>query len=267
MNPDLLIATYNSEKTIWNCIAEVRRNLPFNRIIAVDHMSKDDTSFVLDLFDVVVLRENKGLGYARQLQIESAETDYFLILDSDVVVTAGIDMWVQKHVKLMKENSKVGAVIGRDVNCEKYPFPKFWYKLLPYLKTKSFTLHCSLLRKRALSGIKIPSLLQVAEDYYIMKHLKKNGFKYVAVPAPFVHVGQYSDIKTGSCIGANFRYACNGTFEMVKLLTWKGLLQPLKLLPFLIVTKNLNYVVGNMKHTFLWVKGFLHWNKYMVMKR
>lgn len=265
---DVCVATYNSRRTIQKCLIAIREHVPYRRLIVVDHNSVDGTREITDLFKAEYHVENSGLGRARQLQIDLAETEVFLIIDSDVVVKPTVEKWLWEATRNFKLYNDLGAYVGTDPEQpEQHPVDGFWRRIFPFLGSRSFTLHLTLLRKTALNNIQIPAHLQLGEDYYIMQHLKRHGYTIKACPAPFKHIGQYKSAKTSEWVGANFRCACQSVSEALKLLVWKGLLHPLKLLPFLFCTHNWGCAWSSFHHYVHWVYGFLKWNKYWRITR
>ena len=268
MNLDVTVATYNSSKTLMQCLHSIRENVDVSRIIAIDHKSTDDTLTYLQLFQCCIYQENRGLGHARQLQINLADTELFLIVDSDVVLDSGIKRWLKSAKWHMDKYKKLGAFVGCDPDQPiSHPTDRFWQSMLPYLVSKSFTLHCTILRKSALRNIKIKDDLEAAEDYAIMKHLKRRGYTFMSYAAPIKHIGQFSSFKTGEWMGANFNAACTKPLEKAWLLIWKGLLSPIKLVPYFIFTKDFGRVKGGIKHSIKWTRGFLQPHKFMIMER
>ncbi len=83
---DVVIPTKNSVKTFSSCIRGLlRSDIPINRIIVVDN-STDATPEVAQKFGCEIIRSEVNYSQALRVGAKRAETDYILILDSDVVV-------------------------------------------------------------------------------------------------------------------------------------------------------------------------------------
>ena len=89
MNIDVVICTYNSSKTIKKCIEGVKSYIAVSNIIVVDGDSDDGTLEILATFsDVEVFVEpSLSLSQAREFAFSKVKTEWFLQLDSDVVLT------------------------------------------------------------------------------------------------------------------------------------------------------------------------------------
>jgi glycosyltransferase involved in cell wall biosynthesis len=114
----------NSAKTIKETIQSILdQDFPSDlmELIIVDGYSADDTLEIIEncLLKVNVrykiFRENKGLGFARQMVVDKAESDYIIWVDGDMILSKD---YVQKMVKFMDENPRVGIATGRH---EVYP--------------------------------------------------------------------------------------------------------------------------------------------------
>ena len=184
---DVVLITLNSERKLRECLTSVYQNVPVNQLIAVDGGSTDGTLEILSRFDgkygnVKVVPDKGTRATARQKGIENVRADWFIFVDSDVVLCKN---WFQKA----KENvqSDVGAVWGIEV----------WstirnsgiLKLFLLVTRKIFELrggtHDTLIRTEAIKDIHIPSELHVFEDAYIKDWITKKGFRVIAAYDPY----------------------------------------------------------------------------------
>jgi cellulose synthase/poly-beta-1,6-N-acetylglucosamine synthase-like glycosyltransferase len=119
---------------------------------------------------------------ARQKGIEAVQTDWFIFVDSDVVLCRD---WFKKTQKYIADD--VGAVWGIEV-WSTISNPKT-LKLFLTTTRKIFEVrggtHDTLIRKEALQDIKIPSSLHVFEDTYIKDWIEDKGYRVVACYSPF----------------------------------------------------------------------------------
>jgi glycosyltransferase involved in cell wall biosynthesis len=169
--------------------------VPVNNFILVDAKSTDDTFEIISRKTLEhktrliphICEGNRAV--ARQIAIESVETDWFLFLDDDVIL--GQWWW---HVASMAMNvDKVGLVWGWDRIVNKHSRNRM--KVMYYLRREAeFTLmnrnfrnrgglHDTLIRKKAIENVKIPPDLHVFEDWYIMEYVKRQGYYAITIPS------------------------------------------------------------------------------------
>lgn len=185
---DIVLLTMNSDRKLQACLESVYTNIPVAKLIAVDGGSTDKTLEILDQFNrrygnVKVIMDRKGTrATARQKGIENVSADWFIFVDSDVVLCRD---WYKKA--LQHVDSDVGAVWGIEV----------WsilqnrkaLKMFLLVTRKIFDLrggtHDTLIRKDAVRAIQIPRNLHVFEDAYIKDWIAQQGFRVVACYSPF----------------------------------------------------------------------------------
>src|SRR5512139_4070724 len=98
---DVVLLTKNSEKVLDKCLQSVYNNIPVSRLLVVDAYSTDGTLAILDRFNMkhhnVVVTFDKGTrATAREKGIRQVKTDWFVFIDSDVVVCKN---WYQKALR------------------------------------------------------------------------------------------------------------------------------------------------------------------------
>lgn len=184
---DVVLLTLNSERKLEACLTSVYKNVPVAQLIVVDGGSRDKTLEILQKFNrkyrnVKVIRDRGTRATARQRGIQNVSTDWFLFVDSDVVLC---DNWFQKAAKHVDDG--VGAVWGIEVwSTIKSPTV---LKLFLWVTRKIFDLrggtHDTLIRLQAVKNIKIPSTLHVFEDAYLMEWVKQQEYRVVACYSPF----------------------------------------------------------------------------------
>ncbi|HSV49765.1 MAG TPA: glycosyltransferase family A protein, partial [Candidatus Acidoferrales bacterium] len=188
MDPiDVALITLNSERKLRDCLDSVYANVPVNRLLIVDGFSKDGTLSILEEYrakygKVVIVQEKGTRGSARQTAIGMVETEWFMFVDSDVVLSKG---WFAKAEKLIKPD--VGAVWGIEVwsvLAKSKILPIFERVTLKIFYERGGT-HDLLVRKKAVEGIHIPFELHTYEDGYIKKWIEKNNYKVLGVYDPY----------------------------------------------------------------------------------
>ena len=185
---DVVLLTLNSDRKLQQCLESVYQNVPVNRLIAVDGGSTDKTLQILDQFSSkysnvqVIMDKNGTRATARQRGIENVTAEWFIFVDSDVVLCKD---WYRKAKTIIDTN--VGAVWGIEV-WSTISNPKT-LKMFLLVTRKIFDLrggtHDTLIRTQTVKGIKIPRDLHVFEDAYIKDHISHKGYRVVACYDPF----------------------------------------------------------------------------------
>jgi glycosyltransferase involved in cell wall biosynthesis len=184
---DVVLLTKNSERMLKECVESIYQNVPVNKLIVVDAYSEDKTLQILYQFNkkyhnIKIVFDRGTRATARQKGISHVTTDWFLFVDSDVVLCKD---WYKKAQKFI--TPKVGAVWGIEV----------WstirhqntLKLFLLVTRKIFDVrggtHDTLILTSAVKDIKIPSNLHVFEDAYIKDWIENKGYSVVACYVPF----------------------------------------------------------------------------------
>lgn len=109
----IIILNYNTKDQVKQCVRNIRQNPPSVQyeIIIVDNGSTDGSlEFIkYELSDVKIVVSDKNLGYGRgnNLGIKSAQAEYILILNPDIVVKPrSIDILY----KFIKSHQQVGII-------------------------------------------------------------------------------------------------------------------------------------------------------------
>jgi glycosyltransferase involved in cell wall biosynthesis len=183
---DVVLLTKNSERGLEKCLESIYQNVPVNRLIVVDGYSTDRTADILNKFNeqynnIKVVYDNGTRATARQKGIENVKTDWFMFVDSDVVLCKN---WHQRAMKHMDKN--VGAIWGIEVWSTIHN--QATLKIFLWITRKIFELrggtHDTLIRTDAVKDIKIPKNLHVFEDSYIKDWIARKGYKTVAAYDP-----------------------------------------------------------------------------------
>lgn len=194
MKVDVVLLTKNSERPcLKECLDSIYKNVPVCHLIVVDGGSTDNTLNIVSQYsNVIIIDDSNGSrATARQKGIENVDSEWFMFVDSDVILCKD---WFKKAWKLVHED--VGAIWGVAI-----PLRKSWYnrvKAMAKLYRKSvldllverprlrrYLTHDTLIRKEAVEGIKIPSYLYVWEDHYIGNFIVTKGFKWINAKNPY----------------------------------------------------------------------------------
>jgi glycosyltransferase involved in cell wall biosynthesis len=184
---DVALLTLNSDRKLRECLDSVYQNVPVNRLIVVDGFSTDRTIPIIEEYNakygnVVIVQEKGTRGSARQTAIELVETEWFMFVDSDVVLSKN---WFTEAWKLVGED--VGAVWGIEIWSvlrDSDVLPIFERITIKIFEKRGGT-HDLLVRRKAVEGINIPFELHTYEDGYIKKWIEKSGYKVLGVYAPY----------------------------------------------------------------------------------
>lgn len=180
---DVVILTKNSEHLLGKCLVSIYENLPVNSLIVVDGFSTDRTLDIINDFNkmydnVTVLKVNGSRAKARETGIQWVRTEWFMFVDSDVIVSRD---WFKKAEKNVA--SDVGAVWGVNVDVIPNLRDKRILKLQNLIARQCFSLrggmHDTLIRREAVDGIRIPEQLHAYEDAFIINWIKAKGYKVV----------------------------------------------------------------------------------------
>lgn len=186
MNVDVVVLTKNSEETLENSLDSIFRNVPVNRLIVVDGYSTDRTLEIVSGFkekhNITVIHERGTRGKARQTAIELVKTDWFVFVDSDVILC---ERWFERAKRFIADD--VGAVWGIELwSVIKNPAVMRLFKLvtMKIFETRGGT-HDLLVRREAIKDIRIPESLHVFEDAYIKKWIISKGYRVVSTYDPY----------------------------------------------------------------------------------
>jgi glycosyltransferase involved in cell wall biosynthesis len=184
---DVVILTKNSEKLLRKCIDSVYKNVPVNRLIVVDGYSADNTVQIVKEFQEehgnVILVQDKGTrGSARQKAMNEVKSDWFMFVDSDVVLS---ENWFAMAEKLIRDD--VGAIWGIEIwsVLRKMKVLNLFERVTLKIFEKRGGTHDLLVRRKAIEGIKVPSQLHTYEDAYIKSWICGKGYKVIGVYEPY----------------------------------------------------------------------------------
>ncbi|HUK84491.1 MAG TPA: glycosyltransferase family 2 protein [Candidatus Acidoferrum sp.] len=185
---DVAILTMNSERMLRECIDSVYRNIPVKNLIIVDGFSTDNTANIVKEFqekyrNVTFIQEKGTRGTARQKAIQLVKSDWFMFVDSDVLLSKN---WFAEAEKLVKNN--IGAIWGIEIWSVLTKSKKLLW-LFERVTMKIFEkrggTHDTLIRTTTVEDIKIPYKLHTYEDGYIKDWIEKKGYKVIGVYEPY----------------------------------------------------------------------------------
>ena len=262
---DVIVPTYQSERYLDACLSSIRRTVPVNNLIVIDHYSTDRTIEIAKKHGAKIYFENIGLAYARQLGIELASTPIFLMVDSDVVFFE--ENWFERAYRVMEEDPRVGA-LGLWTP-SRYPdwrqkYINFWWRTVPASRKLGFV-NAYMIRKKAVEGIKIPRFLNAHEHYYIKLYIKRRGYKIKVIPVKGMHYYDHAEGKA-AWLGAGNRVLF-GVDPVFKLLLYKIFPAPLKAFFPALAYRDPMIIVKNTRHWLDFLRGWLKPMEHIQLKR
>jgi len=189
MKIDVIMCTFNSNKPYFlSVLYSIKENLDVNKFIVVDKFSKDGTiEIVKSIFDnVEIIQTNEPLSMARKLGIEKVETEYFMFIDDDVLITRE---YVETLFKVIERDDKIGAVHG-------YVFPRDLIQLMSKIY-QNYPDEIVITREimNCLRGCTYATLIKTSivkdwnpipinrlEDHLLLRHVVSKGYKWVILP-------------------------------------------------------------------------------------
>lgn len=110
MKVAVVILNYNGREYLARFLPDVIAHTPDAEVIVADNHSSDDSvNFLLTNFPeirLISLPENLGYAGGYNAALSQVEADYFVLLNSDVEVTAG---WLTPLIDLMEKDPQIGA--------------------------------------------------------------------------------------------------------------------------------------------------------------
>lgn len=180
------VCSYNSAKTLEQCLGSIRRLTPDSRLLVVDHHSDDGTIQIARRFNAEIFSEREGLGRARQLCFELATTEYIVFVDSDVEIVRAD--FFDLALSILRDRG-YGAVVGMAMG------HRFRYGLPASLLV---------LRRNNFLGKVVPDYIDARETYFIQRRLDEQKLKTYYVLDSMVHRSQFREFKP-EWEGANTR--------------------------------------------------------------
>ncbi len=180
---DVVMLTKNSQHLLCKSIKSIYQNVPIKKLIVIDGYSTDRTLEILEKFNqkygnVEVFQMNGSRAAARTEGIRKVTTDWFMFVDSDVLLCKG---WFKKAQADLA--SGVGAVWGLNVDVLPNVKNRRVLKFQSLVARQCFHLrggmHDTLILKEAVEGIRIPEELHAYEDAYIIHWIEEHGHRAV----------------------------------------------------------------------------------------
>jgi glycosyltransferase involved in cell wall biosynthesis len=184
---DVAILTMNSERMLKECVNSVYKNVPIRNLIVVDGFSTDATASIVKEFqekygNVKFVQEKGTRGKARQTAIQLVKTEWFMFVDSDVILSKN---WFAKAEKFVKDD--VGAIWGIEIwsVLKGAKILKLFERMTLKIFEQRGGTHDILIRRKTVEDIQIPVHLHTYEDGFIKSWIERKGFKVLGVYEPY----------------------------------------------------------------------------------
>ncbi len=109
----VITVTYNSERTIKECLESIKKFSPESEIIVVDNGSNDRTLEIIESIGkkikLIETGENLGFSKANNLGAKDAIGDYLVFLNPDAILTKNGDL---ESLKKILEKNPQYAILG-----------------------------------------------------------------------------------------------------------------------------------------------------------
>lgn len=106
----IVILNYNGRRFLQQFLPSVLQStFPNKRIVVADNCSTDDSLDFLASFngiEVIQLDKNYGFAEGYNKALQKVQSDYYVLLNSDVEVTTS---WLEPVIALMEEDHQIGA--------------------------------------------------------------------------------------------------------------------------------------------------------------
>lgn len=136
MNISVVINTFNSDKTLSNCLESVK---DFDEIVICDMYSTDNTLLIAQKFNCkIVMHEPTGyVEPARNFAISQARNEWVLVLDSDETISAELKDFVLNY-SLEKNKNTDAYMLPR----KNYFMNRFMHCIYPDYQLRFFKKSC-----------------------------------------------------------------------------------------------------------------------------
>ncbi len=183
---DVAVLTFNSERKLRECIDSVYRNIPVSNLIVIDGFSTDNTEAIIAEYqkkygNVIFIQEKGTRGSARQTAIKLVKTEWFVFVDSDVILS---NNWFINAEKLVSND--VGGVWGIEIwsVLKDNKILSLFERVTLKIFEKRGGTHDLLVRTKSVKDINIPFELHTYEDGYIKDWIESKGYKVLGVYEP-----------------------------------------------------------------------------------
>ncbi|MEL7669193.1 glycosyltransferase family 2 protein [Methanobacterium sp.] len=258
MKIDVVMCTKNSETILDKCLKSIFEEIPVCHLIVLDGFSTDKTLDIIESyknkFNIKIIKTEAALGKSREIGIKNVDTEWFVFIDSDVILRQG---WFRGIISYISD-CEVGAIESNFIHHNPTTIPKFttFEKVVDQRRvdTRGYTI-ATLIKTRSVEGILIPFDLMIYEDEFIKKWVEKKGYKWKKVVGPVVdHYPDPDPFRDAYLTGIySIRYNLFPTRNIIV----SSLASPFKLFYFLYKYRSVESTFNSLKYNLIMLKGLL----------
>lgn len=261
---DVVLLTLNSmQPCLKECVESIYKNIPLNTLIVVDGGSTDGTVKFLKTFPNIKIIENKrdNRAIARQIGIAHVQTEWFVSIDSDVILS---NNWFSEAWKKIRKDT--GAIQGISQTILDKEVVDFAFAMKQLTKKNRVTPQIltgdALIRASLVKNIKIPSHLHYGEDKYIQLFIEEQGYKWqITEPPSCKHIKTVKALINDAFAIGYFNYKV-GTQNLTESVLALMTIFP-KVIYAFVLTRNPKLIIVNVKIQFKCSLGALKcWSMY-----
>lgn len=263
MKCEFFVPTWNSQRTLEQCLKSIRINSATAKITVIDRFSHDNTIQIAEKFNCAIRQSNENIGEARTTMIKLATADFMIMVDSDTYLSS---TWLSSMIswfKTIKEtDSTVAGLFGENIPLypiyRKYMLWSRQNRKYP-LKNSRRLLTCNLfLETRKVKGFQ--TTFPIYEDWLLGEYIISASHSFYVVPV----YAQHDAYQSWSEIKKHCRWAGAGTRVVAKKPLWK-MLGGLLYFPFFKTA--MPFKMFAFKLQWNWLVGWWNCKKYVELKR
>ena len=189
MKVDVIIPTWNSEKTLESCLNLLLKHLPVGKIIIIDRESEDRTLEIARRFGCQILFDTVSLGSARLKGVNASDSELIMFIDDDIMIDKDFK---DIFLFLDKETGAVQGIAVPDIESEVEAIITSVFERMsdkPFIllskKQRGYT-NATLIRRDLIKDIEL-SKMNAYEDWVISRHIISKGFLWKVVPIFVIH--------------------------------------------------------------------------------
>ena len=184
---DYIVCTKNDVEMLEDCINSIWQQENIHNLIVV--CSKNSTDGTIDLcYDLssrglinVLLFEQKGITFAKAYGMRSADTDFMVLIDSDIVLRRN---WINDMWKYMDDG--VFAISG--ICYQNMRMKRYQERFSKVTEKKRRGMYAdTIVRRDVVRKWRVPVGLNLFGDYSFTQHILEQGGVWLSVPVLTPH--------------------------------------------------------------------------------
>lgn len=258
MEIDVIMCTKNSECILTECLNSIFEEIPVCHLIILDGFSTDKTLDIINdyrnKFNIKIIKTEAALGKSREIGIKNVDTQWFVFIDSDVILRHG---WFKEMTRYIS-GGEIGAIESNFIHHYPINIPKFptFNNVVNQKRvdTRGYTI-ATMIKTRTVEDISIPPDLLIYEDEFIKKWVEKKEYRWMKVVNPVVdHYPNPNHFRDAYLTGI---YSIRYNLFPASNIIFSSLMSPLKLFYFLYKYRSIESTVNSLKYSLIMLKGLL----------